>query len=254
MSIFVLHVRKKAFEKRFGALLKQQREQLRRRRTSFRESGRSLSIRTERVATRDGPVQEKPSEPLNPENGEGKGISQEDKPPGDSQLMNGAESPRILSTGNIRTPTSTTNPDHITFVPGTTFRTGENISRKRRSSFSFSGVGASPVTTSFRRPELLSVDDRRPTRQPSLSIYDSTIPWHRHFLTREVTGRNSQFHGLTHEEREQLGGVEYRAITLLSWIVPAYFVAWQALSAIAVGAWMANNARDVNEANGINPW
>ncbi|ELU39184.1 potassium ion transporter (Trk1), putative [Rhizoctonia solani AG-1 IA] len=37
-----------------------------------------------------------------------------------------------------------------------------------------------------------------------------------------VVGRNSQFHDLTQEEQEELGGVEYRALGALLWIVPVY--------------------------------
>ena len=33
---------------------------------------------------------------------------------------------------------------------------------------------------------------------------------------RAAVGRNSQFHSLTHAQREQLGGLEYRALTLLA--------------------------------------
>ena len=35
-----------------------------------------------------------------------------------------------------------------------------------------------------------------------------------------VVGRNSNFHDLTREELEELGGVEYRALELLLWLVP----------------------------------
>lgn len=35
-----------------------------------------------------------------------------------------------------------------------------------------------------------------------------------------VVGRNSAFHLLTNEQLEELGGVEYRALNALLWIVP----------------------------------
>jgi hypothetical protein len=36
------------------------------------------------------------------------------------------------------------------------------------------------------------------------------------FLSKQVTvGRNSQFHNMTSADREQLGGVEYRALKVL---------------------------------------
>ncbi|KAG4427240.1 hypothetical protein IFR05_017277, partial [Cadophora sp. M221] len=75
-----------------------------------------------------------------------------------------------------------------------------------------------------------------------------------HYLTRRTTGRNAQFFGLTREEREHLGGVEYRAITLLGWVVPLYFVLWQVLGCIGLGAYMKMNKEEVIRANGINPW
>lgn len=69
-----------------------------------------------------------------------------------------------------------------------------------------------------------------------------------------VVGRNSQFSSLTFAEREQLGGAEYRAITLLALVVPLYFILWQLLGALGLGAYVAQNRRAVAEANGLNPW
>ena len=69
-----------------------------------------------------------------------------------------------------------------------------------------------------------------------------------------VVGRNSQFSSLTFAEREHLGGAEYRAITLLALVVPLYFILWQLLGALGLGAYVAQNRRAVAEANGLNPW
>ncbi|TVY34569.1 High-affinity potassium transport protein [Lachnellula occidentalis] len=74
------------------------------------------------------------------------------------------------------------------------------------------------------------------------------------YLTRHTTGRNAQFYGLSKAEREHLGGVEYRAITLLAYVVPIYFVAWQVVGCVGLGAYMASNKADVARGNGINPW
>lgn len=42
------------------------------------------------------------------------------------------------------------------------------------------------------------------------------------YITFEaIVGRNSKFHKLTEENLEELGGVEYRALTALLWIVGA---------------------------------
>ncbi|GAP91585.2 putative cation transporter protein [Rosellinia necatrix] len=67
-------------------------------------------------------------------------------------------------------------------------------------------------------------------------------------------GRNAQFHGLTSEEREKLGGTEYRALRLLSVVVPVYFVSWQFLGSLALGAWIANNQPQPALDNAISPW
>lgn len=75
-----------------------------------------------------------------------------------------------------------------------------------------------------------------------------------HYLTPLTTGRNAQFFGLSKAEREHLGGVEYRAISLLSWIVPIYFALWQVLGCLGLGAYMAYNKADTARGNGINPW
>lgn len=76
----------------------------------------------------------------------------------------------------------------------------------------------------------------------------------RHFLARRSAGRNAQFHDLTREEREDLGGCEYRALKVLSVIVPLYFFLWQLLGCLALGAWINNNQPGPPLANGINPW
>ncbi|KAB8290383.1 hypothetical protein EYC80_010816 [Monilinia laxa] len=74
------------------------------------------------------------------------------------------------------------------------------------------------------------------------------------YLNNDTTGRNGQFHGLSRDEREHLGGVEYRAISFLAWLVPAYFILWQVLGGIGLGAYMAYNKSNVALENGINPW
>ncbi|KAL8948112.1 MAG: hypothetical protein Q9222_005671 [Ikaeria aurantiellina] len=75
-----------------------------------------------------------------------------------------------------------------------------------------------------------------------------------HFSIPGITGRNSQFSSLSFADRERIGGVEYRALEILAIIVPLYFIFWQLLSAISVGAWISNNRRDLTQGNGLDPW
>ncbi|SPQ25925.1 4b2883d1-b4c5-4ca8-903d-02b5c5ab7d1a [Thermothielavioides terrestris] len=76
----------------------------------------------------------------------------------------------------------------------------------------------------------------------------------RHLLAHRPGGRNAQFHGLTREERERLGGCEYQALRVLSVIVPLYFFLWQLLGCLALGAWINKYQPEPPLKNGINPW
>ena len=76
------------------------------------------------------------------------------------------------------------------------------------------------------------------------------------FLTEQKRkiGRNGQFFNLSEEQREYLGGVEYRALKFLSVFVIAYFVLCQFFGAIALGAWMAVHETEAAAVNSQNPW
>ncbi|KAG8770568.1 low affinity potassium transporter [Ceratobasidium sp. 428] len=49
-----------------------------------------------------------------------------------------------------------------------------------------------------------------------------------------IVGRNSQFHDLSQEEQEELGGVEYRALTALLWIIAGYHFGIQLIAFIII--------------------
>lgn len=63
-----------------------------------------------------------------------------------------------------------------------------------------------------------------------------------------------ELEALSRERRDELGGTEYRALRILSIVVPAYFCVWQLLGCIALGAWIANNLPQPAYANAVNPW
>ncbi|KAF9875452.1 hypothetical protein CkaCkLH20_07272 [Colletotrichum karsti] len=71
---------------------------------------------------------------------------------------------------------------------------------------------------------------------------------------KKSIGRNGQFFDLTEEQREYLGGVEYRALKILFTIVCVYFVLWQLLGAITLGAWSYVHNQDVTAVNSQNSW
>ncbi|PCH35574.1 hypothetical protein WOLCODRAFT_91613 [Wolfiporia cocos MD-104 SS10] len=54
-----------------------------------------------------------------------------------------------------------------------------------------------------------------------------------------VVGRNSEFKSLTHEQLEELGGVEYRALGALLWIVGGYHIGLQLLAFVIIAPYMS---------------
>ncbi|KAI8986131.1 TrkH-domain-containing protein [Trametes punicea] len=51
--------------------------------------------------------------------------------------------------------------------------------------------------------------------------------------------RNSTFHGLTAENIEELGGVEYRALCSLTWIIPLYYIGLLCISFVVTAPYMS---------------
>lgn len=67
-------------------------------------------------------------------------------------------------------------------------------------------------------------------------------------------GRNGQFYNLSSDQREYLGGVEYRALKFLSAFVLAYFLLWQFFGAIALGSYVSVYGKEASAVNAQNPW
>lgn len=118
--------------------------------------------------------------------------------------------------------------------------------------FPMAGVGA--------RPDL----NNHPRDVAALSLYTEDFPvsglkgiirgTQKYFSSKGVISRNSQFYGLTSAEREQLGGVEYKAVSFLSVIVSLYFCMFLILGIIGMGAWLEANHPEVSQANGLSPF
>ena len=68
-------------------------------------------------------------------------------------------------------------------------------------------------------------------------------------------GRNSNFVDLTEEQREELGGIEYRALKLLAMILVSYFVGFHLLGMVCLTPWINNDAkyRDIVQGVGVSP-
>lgn len=69
-----------------------------------------------------------------------------------------------------------------------------------------------------------------------------------------TVGRNSLFIDLTEEQREELGGVEYRALKTLAWILCAFYFGFHVLGIICLVPWILNTSyKSVPEGDGQNP-
>ncbi|KAF9876859.1 hypothetical protein CkaCkLH20_05705 [Colletotrichum karsti] len=129
--------------------------------------------------------------------------------------------------------------------------------RKKSVVASGTGMMSEGVSTRIRPVDnhiTFEADDltRRSTNSIS-SKTKPTRPWLA-ILSASKEGRNSQFHSLTAAERSRLGGHEYRALRLLSVVVPLYSVLCHVLGGLALGAWIANNMPETATSNGANPW
>lgn len=77
---------------------------------------------------------------------------------------------------------------------------------------------------------------------------------HKYFASKGSVSRNSSFHGLTPAERDKLGGVEYKAVSFLSVIVPIYWLSFLTLGIVGMGGWLEANHPEISRANGLSPF
>ena len=125
--------------------------------------------------------------------------------------------------------------------------------RRHRRVFTMQGVGARPDV------DIHPISSPRPQDPGGLPTTNEgnvqSLPLPRHAtLTGAFVGRNSQFSNLSLAEREEIGGVEYRAVTYLAIIVPLYYILWQLLGCIGLGAYVASKGAAMAEVNSENPW
>ncbi|TPX07247.1 uncharacterized protein E0L32_010841 [Thyridium curvatum] len=240
VSIWTVLARKRAFENRFKAIVKA--EELRR----LRNGGSSLNIGRpllHKLSVSFKKSHSTPAEgtglpttgsklPPRPETQSGEATSKLAPPFPRLEPAVSPLSPPVEGSGPGLVPTSS---GHVSFADG-----GRSANLGRTTS---AGGGL----------------DIRPTRRAGLAAgvfpEKDTHQWDApSFLTSRAAGRNGQFHDLTTEEREELGGCEYRALKILSVVVPLYFVLWQVLGCLGLGAWISHNLPGPALQNGINPW
>ena len=267
VSIAVVHVRRKAFERRFKSIVEDARQRRRglsnsKRRPSLSHARgrlepevdgivvRGRAIKSPKQSTEDLDERFKTSEqPTSPAH---EPASVMDDHANQEKNMEDVEaSPRVIESSEAG--------HHLAVDVGVsrriTFASPVSPTRKREHGriFSMQGVGAHQDIQNHPSTSSLPIYLKDlPRLRETNSDRDLTS---RHdFLAGASVGRNSQFSNLTLAERERLGGVEYRAVTVLAVIVPLYFVLWQLFGCIGLGAYIATNRASATAVNAENPW
>ncbi|KAG2366187.1 cation transport protein-domain-containing protein [Suillus spraguei] len=102
-------------------------------------------------------------------------------------------------------------------IPVTTTLTGSGLGRTTSGAASIPGRSAHGG----------SISAREGTKPVTYISFDATV------------GRNSAFHFSTNEQLEELGGVEYRALNALLWLVASYHIAIQLISFVVIAPYMS---------------
>ncbi|OJD35784.1 cation transporter [Diplodia corticola] len=260
VSAFVVHVRRKAFEAKIYKVVAEQKRQ--RHRFSL---SRPRSRRSSRSRLRSAVANQKQPDAAIVRATENDGVAVvgqdipqivEEKPgpddvvPKETHGQNGAPS----------------KDDHVSFGPDAFLDTSREPRSRRHSHrlLNMQGVGARSNASLHRRHSFGGQDSiytsrSQPTEHDDDDDIKKALKEHpsQMFPPADFAGsigRNSQFHHLTEEEREALGGAEYKAIKVLCIIVPLYFILWQLLACIGIGAYIALNRSDTALRNGLNPW
>ncbi|CAP97206.1 Pc21g23090 [Penicillium rubens Wisconsin 54-1255] len=226
ISLTVLLVRKRAFEAKFKGV------------SDERERERSTRHHSEvELQTRDQvPANESTGTDLPGESTEGQGCKPRPKThllvqvtPGESSSRN--EQPWVED-------------DQIT-IGGTPRHHHHRV-------FPMAGIGARPDLNNHPRDAVPNVPL---VAKDSVSGFKGILRGTQKYMaSKGLVSRNSQFHDLTPAERDELGGVEYKAVSFLSVIVFLYFILFTVFGMIGVGGWLEANDPAVTRANGLSPF
>lgn len=259
VSIVVIYTRRKAFERRFTSIVAERLggSKLRRRlsfsRSRTRDLGGALAGGANEKKSVEGSRQEQNESNSSEEGPTNLHSSIASESRRRSTIANEPEpDPEATATGPPF-PVDSGVTQRITFASATSPTMRQ---RPHGRLLSMQGIGAHPYLDNhptrsprtvgpIHHPQLFGYS-QEPTKEESGALVG--------FLSSVSIGRNSQFSNLSLREREQLGGVEYRAVSILAVVVPLYFVLWQLIGCIGLGAYVALNRPGTAEANGENPW
>ena len=115
---------------------------------------------------------------------------------------------------------------------------------------------SAPTRRDSESPEGLRRRDRTRTFASFLTTSKTEPRDPMPYLTYQPTmGRNSNFVNLTEEQREELGGIEYRALKLLAIVLCVYYVGFHIFAMLSYLPWITNSSsyyKGVLDQDGIN--
>ncbi len=116
-------------------------------------------------------------------------------------------------------------------------------------------LGIQPKTPLSDHNTLVATDSNIRTEW---NLSDARIPCcneeHKDLGMDGTSDGHAQFHGLSRQEREHVGCIEYQALRFLSYLVPSYYIAWQFFGFIGLGAYISHKKTDATGINAVNPW
>lgn len=224
ISLTVLVVRKRAFEAKFKGV------------SDERERERSTRNPSQVELQVQEPVQGSTGTDLSGENPEGHGC----KPRPKSSVMVQVK------------PGESSSPEEQLWVDDDQKTIGGTPRHHHHRVFPMAGIGARPDLNNHPRDAVPNVP---------LVVKDSVSGFkgmlrgtQKYMASKGLVSRNSQFHDLTPAERDELGGVEYKAVSFLSVVVFLYFILFIIFGMIGVGGWLEANDPAVTRTNGLSPF
>ncbi|KAI5457940.1 cation transport protein-domain-containing protein [Mariannaea sp. PMI_226] len=258
VSFFTILARKHAFEKRFKDIVQAERDS-RRRRAELKQGqrpglGRFMpfdKFKASSTSPRSAVMNSVTSLPHTGEKGKGTNITDNTELSAIfplRQTVSAPEGPESDTDGNSsRTTTIAAVESEIAPIPSHVRFADSQSPRDRPSgAYSHPQGGNQGISDETRRPSTGA-------STKSDESEDFLMHWKKFLGSHNVTKRG-QIYNLTSDEREALGGVEYRALKVLAVVVPLYGLLWQCLSGVALGAWIAVNKPGAAREYGANPW
>ncbi|OQE78623.1 hypothetical protein PENNAL_c0055G07828 [Penicillium nalgiovense] len=226
ISLTVLLVRKRAFESKFkGVSDERERERSTRHHSEFELQARDQEPAIESTAT-----------DLPGENTEGQGC----KP-----------RPKTIMLVQV-TPGEPSSRNEQPWVEDDQITIGGTPRHHHHRVFPMAGIGARPDLNNHPRDAVPNVPL---VEKDSVSGFKGILRGTQKYMaSKGLVSRNSQFHDLTPAERDELGGVEYKAVSFLSVVVSLYFILFIVFGMIGIGGWLEANDPAVTRANGLSPF